>query len=234
MQAVRVGGLLTCVSLLTALSVFVFDGATLHVHMTRGSSRMRSPLTRRKRLPERGPERSVTLHWHPLVDTATGCAVGVIDALVQAVRCQQPRHAVATLDSALNKAVIEPAQLVDVFALLPQRLGVIRDLVDGRAEAGTETLVRLMARALGFTVELQVSFDGIGRVDLVLDGWLVVECDSREFHSSWEQQVKDYRRDKLLAQRGYAVLRLTAADILYHPESVVAALRGLRRLSPSR
>lgn len=67
----------------------------------------------------------------------------------------------------------------------------------------------------------------VGHVDLLVDGWLVVECDSREFHSSWEQQRKDYRRDRALAALGYSVLRLTAEDVLYHPELVVAGLRGL-------
>ena len=78
-------------------------------------------------------------------------------------------------------------------------------------------------RALGCDVELQVEFDGVGRVDLVVDGWLVVECDSKEFHASWEQQVKDRKRDLALAALGYATLRLTAAQIMYR------AGRGARR-----
>ena len=116
-----------------------------------------------------------------------------------------------------------------MFSALPSRFQVLRGFIDGRAQSGPETLVRLMALSLGCVVDLQVEFDGVGSVDLVLDGWLVVECDSKEFHSSWQQQLKDYRRDKLLAQRGYCVLRLTAADILYEPESVLASLRGLLR-----
>ena len=43
---------------------------------------------------------------------------------------------------------------------------------------------------LGCDIALQVEFDGVGRVDLVLDGWLVVECDSKQFHASWEAQVR--------------------------------------------
>ncbi|MGA7147470.1 MAG: hypothetical protein WBX17_03145 [Microbacterium sp.] len=153
--------------------------------------------------------------------------MSVVDALVQAVRCQTPRHAIASLDSALNKRLIDLDDLADVFVALPARFRTLRPLVDGRAQSGPETLVRLMLLSLGCHVELQVRFDGVGFVDIVVDGWLVVECDSKEFHSSWEQQLKDRRRDLALAAAGYPTIRLTAQDILYHPESVQAALKAL-------
>ena len=54
----------------------------------------------------------------------------------------------------------------------------------------------------------------------------MVECDSKEFHESWEQQVKDRNRDLALAALGYATLRLTAAQIMYRPDEVLAALAG--------
>ncbi|MFT4220509.1 MAG: DUF559 domain-containing protein [Microbacterium sp.] len=150
-----------------------------------------------------------------------------MDALTHSVLCQAPRHAIATLDSALNKGLIAMADLADVFAALPGKYGVLRSMVDCRAQSGPETLVRLMARSLGCHIELQVAFDGVGRVDLVLDNWLVVECDSKEFHSDWAQQRKDYRRDLALAALGYSVLRLTAEDIMYRPDAVLTALRRL-------
>jgi hypothetical protein len=225
-QATRVGGLLTCVSLLRLLGVFVFGPPSLHVHMRRGSSRMRSPERRDVRLPARR-ERHAVLHWHPLMGHAGGGCTGVLDALVHAVRCQPARYAIASIDSALNKGLIDEGDLAELFAALPARYAVLRTFLDGRAQSGPETLVRLMVLALGHAVELQVLFEGVGFVDLLVDGWLVVECDSKAHHSSWRQQIKDYRRDLALAQAGYPVLRLTAQDILYRPEAVHAALRGL-------
>ncbi len=106
--------------------------------------------------------------------------------------------------------------------------------MDGRAESGSETLVRLMLRALGRRAELQVVIRGVGRVDLVVDGWLVIECDSKAFHSSWDQQREDRRRDQALAALGYVVYRPIAEDILYHPDVVVAALKGLLALPMRR
>ena len=227
-QAVRIGGRLTCVSLLQLLSVFVFANDALHVHIPRGMSRLRSAADAKRRLEPR-QARTARLHWLPLVcaEEITDSCVGVVDALAHAVLCQPARHAIATLDSALNKGLIQLADLAEVFSALPPRFTVLRALVDGRAQSGPETLVRLMARSLGCRVDLQVQFDGVGRVDLVLDGWLVVECDSKEFHESWRQQVKDRNRDLALAALGYATLRLTAAQIMYRPDEVLAALRGL-------
>jgi very-short-patch-repair endonuclease len=224
-QAVRIGGRLGCVSLLAVLGVFVWDSSRLYVHMERGDSRMRAansphPLAPRAARPE-------VLHWHTLTETPTPGTVHIIDAIVHAARCQAPQYTVATLDSVLNLGLLEGDQVADVFAALPRRFRALRPHLDGRAQSGTETLVRLLLLRLGHQVELQVRFDGVGYVDLLVDGWLVVECDSREFHSSWAQQRKDYQRDLALAARGYPVLRITAEDILYRPESVTQALKGL-------
>lgn len=233
-QAVRVGGRLDCLSLLAQLGVFVHDRPGLHVHMRRGASRMRSPLSRQSRLPPRHRRSRVTLHWHELIAAPWDGAVAIVDAVAHAVRCQSAAHAIATIDSALNAGLLTVGELDLIFEHLPQRFRILRAFVDGRAQSGPETLVRLMARRLGCAIELQVHFDGVGNVDLLLDEWLVVECDSRAHHSSWDQQLIDYRRDLALAARGINVLRLTAEDILYSPHHVFEALRALLARGPVR
>jgi very-short-patch-repair endonuclease len=170
----------------------------------------------------------VKIHWTNLIEAAgASCSVQVLDAVAHSVMCQAPRAAIATIDSALHQGFVEESQLAELFATLPARFRPLLPLVDGRAESGPETLVRLMARTLGCAVAIQVEFDGIGRVDLVLDGWLVVECDSKEFHSAWQAQVRDRERDTALAARGFSTLRLTAATIMYRPDDAFAALKGL-------
>lgn len=228
--AVRLGGRLTCLSLLQLMGVFVLANTQLHVHVNRGASRLRSPGAERAPMPSRAV-RTFRTHWLPLARLGEGSstAVGVVDALIHAVLCQPARHAIATLDSALHLLMITTDDLGDIFSALPPRFGVLRSLIDDRAESGPETLMRLMLRSLGCAVLSQVTFIGIGRVDFVVDKWLVVECDSREFHESWEQQVKDRERDLALAARGYVTLRVTAAMIMYRPDEVLAALRGVLR-----
>jgi very-short-patch-repair endonuclease len=227
-RALRVGGRLTCLSLLSLMGIFVLRNEKVHVHLPRSASRMRSPHNQKVRLESRRT-RGVRLHWLPLIDPVPRGAtcVEVIDALAHAVLCQAPRAAIATLDSALHLGHVTEARLADVFRALPAKYAPLRALVDSQAESGPETLVRLMLRALGCDVELQVEFEGIGRVDIVVDGWLVIECDSKEFHQTWEQQVKDRNRDLALAARGYVSLRLTAGQIMYRDEEVLAAVKGL-------
>lgn len=198
--AARIGGRVGCVSLLAMIGVFVFDDSTLHVHMERGDSRMRT-MTGTGPLARRDERRNVALHWHRFREPPLSGTVDLLDALTHAVRCQQPRHAIATLDSVMNQGRLAPGMLDEVFAGLPERFRALRPLVDSRAESGPETLVRLMVRAWGRNVELQVRIDGVGRVDLLVDGWLVIECDSRQFHSSWEQRRKDAERDLALAEQ---------------------------------
>lgn len=60
-----------------------------------------------------------------------------------------------------------------------------------------------------------------------MDGWIVVECDSRAHHSGWEQQEKDRRRDLELADRGYVCSRPTANMIFTEPNLLTGAVRGL-------
>lgn len=227
-RAGRVGGRLTCLSLLVLLGVFVLHTDRLHVHMARNASRMRSPHSRTTRLESRS-RRGVRLHWMPLIDEVgrDSTCVSVIDALAHAVLCQAPRAAIATLDSALHLGYVTSVEIAEVFRVLPAKYRALQPLLDARAESGPETLMRLLLRGLGCRTELQVEFDGVGRVDLVVDGWLVIECDSREFHHDWEQQMRDRDRDLALAALGFVTLRVTAAQIMYRQDEVLQAVRGL-------
>ncbi|WZH37246.1 MAG: hypothetical protein PIR02_00985 [Microbacterium enclense] len=211
----RVGGRLDCVSLLALRGVFVHHHTDRHVQQ--------NPLASRRPPTPRG----VVYHWRASSASHDRLGVDVVEALAQAIRCQPPRSAVATLDSAWHLGLIDEAGIGDVFARVPRRFQVLRRLVDPRAEAGTESLVRLLLRQLGCRIELQVRIDGVGRVDLLVDGWLIVECDSERFHGTWRVHKKDRRRDMAALERGYATLRLLAEDILYRPDRVRTALERI-------
>lgn len=216
--AVAEGARVCCVTVLKERDVFVRRNHAAHWHFERTMTRY-APSTR-----------VTTWHWRPLIRVPHPAAthVDIVDALAQATRCQEPRDAVASLDSALHLGLIDLDDLDEIFAHLPARYQVLKGLVDGRAESGTETIVRLIARLLGFRIEVQVRLSGVGRVDLVLDGWLIVECDSEQFHSDWKDQKRDRRRDLAAAAKGMVTFRPIAEDIMYRPETVVAALRGLK------
>lgn len=209
------GGRLDCVSLLRLMGVFVQEKHDLHVQFDRDASR----------LPDR--RGGVRAHWRSSSAAPDALATDLVEALAAACRCQAPRSAVATLDSAWHAGLVGEPEIAAVFARLPERFAVLRPLLDPRSEAGTESLVRLILRSLGCRIEVQAELEGVGRVDFLVDGWLIVECDSREFHSDWSQQRRDRRRDAAAAARGYATIRLIAEDILFNSGVVRAALLGL-------
>ncbi|MET2012017.1 DUF559 domain-containing protein [Microbacterium chocolatum] len=214
-DAARLGGRLDCVSLLAFLGVFVHHGAGTHVQITPGASR----------LPEPGP--ASRRHWRATEAADSDLCAPIVEALVQACRCQPTRSAIATLDSALHLGLIDDEGLSAVFARLPASFRAIRGLLDGRCESGPETLVRLMLRMLGCTVDVQVEIRGVGRVDFVVDGWLIIECDSEAHHSGWDQQRRDRRRDLAAAALGYTTIRPLAEDVLFHADDVFAQLRDI-------
>lgn len=227
--AVRIGGRLTCVSAIAEISrdAFLFSDEHLHVHAERRSSRLRSADDPRKRW-SRAHGAGVRLSWDDLTELPAGRhLVALVDSVRTLIRCRPEREVIATLDSLLRLGVVSMPQLREAVASLPLRFRHILTLVDPRAESGPESFMRLILCALGVGFEVQVKIAGVGRVDFVVEGFLIIECDSRQFHEGWEVQRRDRRRDLAAAAQGYFTLRVLAEDLLYHPERVAVAVGEL-------
>lgn len=67
---------------------------------------------------------------------------------------------------------------------------------------------------------------------MVVDGWLIVECDSKAHHEGWDAQKKDRRRDLRAAALGYTTVRPLAEDILFRRDELVARMRGVLAHGP--
>jgi very-short-patch-repair endonuclease len=70
----------------------------------------------------------------------------------------------------------------------------------------------------------QVTFPGIGRVDLLVQGCVVVEADGDEFHSDVQARRRDRRRDAMLAAIDRPVLRFGYDQLVGRPDEVARAL----------
>lgn len=170
-----------------------------------------------------------------------------IAALAQAV-CELDReHAVAVLDSALQRRVLRADEVDDVRRRVVGRRGSRRTaswwaLVDGRAESPLETRARLQCHDAGLPPDdLQVRVVGrsgrvVARADLGWwrgDGRLVVaEIDGAAPHSVPDALFRDRWRQNDLVAEGVVVLRFTAADVRdgrVAPEVVHHLGRGTRR-----
>jgi very-short-patch-repair endonuclease len=228
LEAVRIGGREACVSAAREIGFFAFDSQFTHVHIPREGSRLRSPQSRKVTLAA-APRDGVELHWWPLIDSADGTeyCVGARDALAQIIRCQEPRFALAAIDTALHEHKIEPSALDHIFAHVPEKYRGLRSRIDARVDAGQESVVRDLIRSAGYSCDIQVHIDGVGRVDLLVEGCVVVEADSRSHHKAWEEHIRDRTRDRLLAALGYVTLRLLYQDIMFDPEGVLRALHNL-------
>ncbi|TFB52336.1 endonuclease domain-containing protein [Cryobacterium tagatosivorans] len=231
LEAVRVGGRLACVSAAEELGIFSFDSDFTHLHVPRGASRLRSPRFRHVALSAI-PRNGVELHWWPFIGPGDGTeyAVGARDALAQIIRCQPRNFALAALDTALHEKAIRSSDLADIFGHVPDKHWELRTLIDARADAGQESVLRQLVRDAGLRCQIQVAIDGVGRVDLVVEGCVVVEADSGAHHKTWAQHVRDRTRDRLLAERGYPSLRVLYQDIFFDPDGVIRAIEELVRI----
>lgn len=104
-----------------------------------------------------------------------------------------------------------------------------------------ETLAETNGR-FALNAELPIPFDGRGRmeVDFLCDGArLVIELDGPQHLADAEAYRRDRRKDALLQERGYFVLRFLAEDLAQHLDEVLdAILRTLahreRTVGPAR
>jgi hypothetical protein len=132
--------------------------------------------------------------------------------------------AVCCVDDALHRQVVVPAQLSgQIVATKGSRHGpVLREVValaDGRAEAPSETLMRLLLLpALPGLVPQVELFDQrielVARFDLGDEAVrLGVEADGKRGHSGAVMVARDRRRDRRSAALGWQTERLTWFDI---------------------
>lgn len=209
-------GFLTCASAARHLDLWqLHPPASLHL-----SCRHARP----PQAPDGGLTETVINHRersesvHPLLPV-----LGLTDVLLHALRCLPLLDAVVIVESAVRFAWIRPEALVR--RLDGDRNGRARkamDLVQGDADSPIEVVARLLFRDNGIFTETQVQVPGVGRVDFLLDGFLVVELDGAAYHSDRKALRNDRRRNNMTIVGGYLVLRYTYEDIMFAPDEVLA------------
>lgn len=146
---------------------------------------------------------------------------GLTDTLLHALRCLPAVDAAVMVESALRQGRTN----LDYLRLrLPaNRNGAARavlDLVDGTADSAIEVVARLLFRSQGIYTRTQVQLPGIGRVDFLLEGFLIVEIDGSS-HLEARQVQKDRGRNNASTLTGYAVLRYGYQEVVYRQEKVL-------------
>lgn len=208
-EAVRLGGVLCCTSAALALGLPVLVAQGVHVVVPRswGHARRDGVTVHRRTLADCHRERLTT----SLLRTVLDCA-----------RELPFREAVVICDGALRAGLDTHA----LFAAAENARGpgscairAVAQAADSRSESAIESCLRLVARAFG-RVDCQVWISGVGRVDMLVDGWLVLEADGFEFHRDRRSYREDRRRSNALVAAGYVVLRFGYEDIVHHEDIV--------------
>ncbi|QDZ15128.1 endonuclease domain-containing protein [Humibacter ginsenosidimutans] len=216
-RAVELGGILGGESALRSFGVWVSHNTGLCVATPPGASH----------LPTLGDD-EYRVYPHDFAwPEGKRWRTDIVSALAQLAARVEPVHFIASVDSALNTNVMTAPQLADLFARLPRRFRRLRRLIEPRAESGLESIVRVAAMLEGWKVEVQVAVPRVGRVDLVINGWLVIETDGDQWHSSATQRAKDRRRDAGLVRRGMRCHRFGYAQVMGDLDGCIEIIRTL-------
>lgn len=201
--AANLDAVVSCVSAVREHGLEVLgDRSIVHcsIPRSRGSSR---------RVPS-----GVVRHQEDIV-TVPGRRVASIEcAVARAARCLSYGGALAMLDQVGRQRGRDCLDriLVDVARSHP---GLARDLgldVDPSSRSHIETFLRWALRSAGYSVAAGVFLPGIGEVDLLVEGVLIVELDGYAYHSGRSEFCSDRRRDRRALRLGSPTLRFPYED----------------------
>jgi very-short-patch-repair endonuclease len=213
MHAVRMGGALGCVSALRWHGLWIAPGYEgVHVRFSKHGKH-----TRRPGCQGYGAQAPVATAVDP-----------VASALKYAAKCMSAEDWITACDSALNKARQTVSGLQDEMGPIPKKMHLLMEKCDRNSQSGTESLTRLRLRAAGFKVITQPPIPDVGRVDLRV-GRLLIECDSKDHHTSLVDYQNDRRRDRAALRGGWLTMRITYDDVLYGWDGVLDDVRAITR-----
>lgn len=236
--AVRLGGRLGCVSAAQSYGIWANAGDHVHIALPANASRLR---TNRALVPSSEPlttdrfAAEVVLHWSDITvgrrANEQSWRVPLRRALAQLAQCQPRRDVLAAFESAVSLRLLsltDSQRLLEASA--PARLG--RLTLGGLDGSGAETYLADALRELGVSFLQQVPFDGVGFVDFLVEGRLIIEVDGYHHHSGKAAFRRDRGRDRIMLGRGILTVRIPADEVIADPLAaalaVVEILAGMR------
>lgn len=204
------GGALTCGSALRLHGVWVLDDASIHVWLGENG--------------RRHPHPGCGCTAHNFRGRTRFGAVNIETALVHLHNCSGDEAFFAAFESAWNLGLLSRAARARIRSSLPEGARWLVDLARGDAQSGLESLLRLRLHILGILLDCQVQITGVGRVDFVVGGLLIIEADGKDKHDGPSKRHKDLMRDAAASALGYETLHFDYAQIVYDWRTVQAAI----------
>ena len=170
------------------------------------------------------------MHRGPVVPRGSAEPVTLADAVEQVIRCRPAVEALVVVDAVVRDYLVDVDELRARFPVGSRRPGRwVLDHADPRAESVRESALRCRMLEGGITdIRSQVWMADVGRVDFVVDGWLVVEADGFANHSSSSDQVRDVGRNAAALGHGMPTLRFPYAAVTGSPDVVLASVEAAR------
>ncbi|WP_460801303.1 endonuclease domain-containing protein [Microbacterium sp. GXF6406] len=206
------GGELTCAAALRARGVWVLPDPDAMVHVWMG--------TAARRHPHSGC--SCVAHYG---DGPAGIGIAsAATALISAFRCLSGEAFFAAYESAWNLRLVSASDRRRIRQALPRSAHWVLNLARADAGSGLESVLRFRLHLLGLVLDSQVEIGGVGRVDFVVGGRLIIEVDGALNHRGAERRHRDLVRDAEASARGYETLRFDYALLLHDWPRVAAAI----------
>ena len=152
----------------------------------------------------------------------------VEDTVFNALGCLGLNDAVAMTESALRSGRVDRDMLR--HAIRANRHARAREalsLVLGQVMSQPEVEARLLFIARRWSVVVQAEIPEVGTVDFLIEGFIIVEIDGYEFHSSRGSFVEDRRRTNAALLSGFPTLRYPPEVVWHHPERIIREVEEL-------
>lgn len=222
--AARHGGALACVSAARHLGLWVLaPDLPHHVWMRHGHRQQHEPRMGGAR-DLTSPECGCIEHWDegPFRDSFGLPSVPRI--LLQIFRCQSAEVFFATLESARRQHRITSGGLSWLRARVGVAGRVMINFSRADADSGLESLLRWRLRRHDLDVRSQTNVVGVGHVDFLIGGMLIIEVDGHLGHADSSSRHKDLVRDAQAALWTLHTLRFDYAMVIHDWELVEGAI----------
>jgi len=220
-RASRVGGALCCASAAAFHRLWVPDTSRLHVSVHRTASRLRDPDRHRTRLDP--ADAKVIVHWTGDRRAAHLWSQPVDTSLLEIVGCQGAAAGFVVFESALRKGRFDRIGEELFRASLPADLRPFFAPANRLSDSGTESILKLALIEGGIPFRQQVLVPGVGPVDFLIGEALVVEVDSKEFHSD---ALRERRKDAALSIRDFRTHHYFYSQVMFELAEVMDAIRA--------
>lgn len=224
LEGVRVGGRVTALTALDIQGFWSYPTDDLHVAVPAHGSRLRTRTDKSKRLADT-PLPHTCVHWRDGGD-GDRFQLSPIASIADALACQTPEAITAVADSVLHTYPGLRGEWNEFVDAAPACHQSFLRSIDGVCESGTESIFWMRVQQFGLTITRQVMIERVGRVDFRIGSKLIVEVDSKTYHTDPAAFERDRARDAILSALGYRVLRFSYVQVMFNWPMVEAALIG--------